>query len=402
MPAALAKTSDANATPDSPPAVVDVARPKAAQAVDAALLRMVAETKQSPLKIMRDYVGLSFGPGRVSFKDYTQLRLFDAEFWADADRRAVIGQHRGVEIHQQINFRHEWWGLFDNKVAMMSYLAAYGFPTIPVLATYCPDLGIAAAHVARNAEELRRVLTDEANYPAFGKPVEGLQSLGSIGLRRYMPQSGCLEATDGRVIALDAFVADIVRHYADGYVLQKFASPHSAIRALCGERLPTIRIVTLNLEGGPKIFRACWKVPAAGNVADNYWRAGNLLAQLDLAHGTVKRVVSGAGLGLAHHVVHPDTKIHMIGFRIPHWDAMVALATEAARLMRHVPLIGWDVAALEDGPVIVEMNERPDFFLPQLADARGVLDAELSDFLAVQKRKAADRRKAHKTELKEL
>ena len=149
-------------------------------------------------------------------------------------------------------------------------------------------------------------------------------------------------------------------------------------------------------------MEACWKVPAGANVADNYWRDGNLLAQLDLVQGTVKRVVSGAGLGLAHHIVHPDTKIHMIGFRIPHWDAMVATVTEAARLMRHVPLIGWDVAALEDGPVIVEMNERPDFFLPQLADARGVLDAELTDFLATQKRKAAEWRKANKSALKDL
>jgi hypothetical protein len=403
MPAVLAKTPEPNgAEHDSPKPLIDVARPKAAHAVDAALLRMVAETKASPLRIMRDYVGLSFGPGKVSFKDYTQLRLFDEAFWAGADRRAVIGQHRGVEIHQQVNYRHEWWGLFDNKIAMASYLAAYGFPTIPTLAVYCPNLGTAAAHLARNADELRRVLADEAHYPMFGKPAEGLQSLGSAGLRRYSPQSGCLETTDGRVIALDAFVADIVRHYADGYVFQKFASPHAAIRALCGDRLPTIRIVTLNLDGGPKVFRACWKIPAGGNVADNYWRDGNLLAQIDLAQGVVRRVLSGAGLGLAHHIVHPDTKIHMIGFQIPHWDAMVATVVEAARLMRHVPLIGWDVAALDSGPVIVEMNERPDFFLPQLADARGVLDAELTDFLAAQKRRSAEWRKANKSALKDM
>src|SRR5262249_1527001 len=149
------------------------------------------------------------------------------------------------------------------------------------------------------------------------------------------------------VVALDAFVADIVRNYAGGYMFQKFASPHTAIRALCGDRLATIRLVTLNVDGAPKVARACWKVPAGDNVADNYWRAGNLLAQLDLAQGSVIRVFSGAGLSLAHHVVHPDTKIHMTGFRIPHWDAMLAMVIEAARLMQHVPLIGWDVAALD-------------------------------------------------------
>ena len=382
--------------------VVDLARPSSTQAVDTVLLRMVGETKTSPLKIMRDYVGLSFGPGKISFKDYTQLRLFDEVLWEGADRRQVVGQHRGVEIHQQVNFRHDWWGMFDNKIALASYLSAYGFPVIPTHAVYCPHLGTAAAHVARDADGLRRVLGDDSNYPLFGKPTEGLQGLGSAGLKRYFPQSHCLETTDGRVVALDAFVADIVRHYPGGYMFQKFASPHAAIRALCGDRLPTLRFVTLNLEGAPKVFRACWKIPAGDNIADNYWRAGNLLAQIELATGTVKRVVSGAGLSLAHHIVHPDTKMHLTGFQIPHWDAMVAMVVEAARLMQHVPLIGWDVAALDGGPVIVEMNERPDFFLPQLADARGVLDAELTAFLAVQKRKAAEYRQANKSSLREM
>jgi hypothetical protein len=401
MPAALAKTSDVTTADHDPQKrSIDVARPKAVQSVDTALLRMVAEAKASPLKIMRDYVGLAFGPGKISFKDYTQLRLFDEAFWAGADRKAVVGQRRGVEIHQQVNYRHEWWGLCDNKVATASYLAAYGFPTIPVLAVYSDNLGTTAAHVARNAEELRRVLADEANYPMFGKPTEGLQSLGSVGLKRYVAQDQCLETTDGRVIALDTFVADIVKHYADGYLFQKFAPPHPAIRALCGDRLPTIRIVTLNPDGGPKVFRACWKIPAGANIADNYWREGNLLAQIDVAQGTVLRVLSGAGLGLAHHIVHPDTKVRLIGFQIPHWGEMVSTVIEAARLMQHVPLIGWDVAALDSGPVIVEMNERPDFFLPQLADARGILDAELTDFLAVQKRKSAERRKVNKNSLK--
>jgi len=171
---------------------------------------------------------------------------------------------------------------------------------------------------------------------------------------------------------------------------------------MCGDRLPTIRIVTLNTEGGPKVFRACWKIPAGANVADNYWRSGNLLAQLDVAHGKVLRVLSGNGLGLTYHEHHPDTGVAMIGFEIPHWSAIVATVIEAARLMQHVPLIGWDVTALDSGPLIVEMNGRPDLFLPQLADARGVLDAELVDFLAVQKRKSAAWRQANKKSLKEM
>jgi len=64
-------------------------------------------------------------------------------------------------------------------------------------------------------------------------------------------------------------------------------------------------------------------------------------------------------------------------------------------MMRHIPLIGWDVAVLDEGPVVVEMNQTPDFILPQLADGRGVLEAELTDFMAVQKRKFAEDKKSN-------
>jgi hypothetical protein len=47
-----------------------------------------------------------------------------------------------------------------------------------------------------------------------------------------------------------------------------------------------------------------------------------------------------------------------------------------------VPLIGWDMAAVEGGALIVEPNFTPDFFMTQLADRRGMLDAPFNAFLA--------------------
>jgi Sugar-transfer associated ATP-grasp len=369
--------------------VIDVARPEAAQKIDSTLLKIVAASGMSPLKVMRDFLGLAFGPGRVSFADYEALRLFDSAFWAGADRRLVVGHQRNVAINQTINFRHDWWGMLDNKIATGSYLAAYGLPILPTVAVYCDRLKTGAGKVACDAEALRAVLTDESNYPMFGKPAEGLQSLGSIGLRRYLPQQQSLETREGRLVLLAEFIEQVRTHYAGGYLLQKFVSPHAAIRALCGDRLATVRMVTLTDEAGPRLFRACWKIPAGDNTADNFWRKGNLLAQVDLAQGTVKRALSGSGLELTQLAHHPDSGAPLIGFQIPHWQALVDTVIEAARLMQHIPLIGWDVAALDGGPVIVELNERPDFFLPQLADARGVLDPELTGFLATQKRKQA-------------
>jgi hypothetical protein len=381
---------------------VDVKRPTQQLPLDVGLRKMAEVAKSSALKVMREYATLAFGPGQVSFSDYTKLRLFDDAFYANSDKRTVVGQRRNFDIDLTINYRHDWMGLFSNKVASASYLAAHGFPTIPVSAIYAKDLAGASHLVARNRDDLRAFLVNEGNYPLFGKPIEGTQSLGSIGLRRYLPGSDSLETVDGREVPLDRFMLDIDEHYAHGYLLQKFLTPHPTVYAVCGDRPATVRIVTLAYESEPRVFRACWKIPTGSNVADNYWRPGNLMAQIDSANGHVRRVTSGTGLDLTEHTHHPDTKAQLVGMEVPNWRGMFQTAVEAARLMRHMPLIGWDMALLETGPVIVEMNEKPDFFLNQLADGRGVLDEELSAFIKSQKKKAADRVRSIKREVHQL
>ena len=377
--------------------LIDIERPQAPSSIDAALMKMVTQTKSGPLRIMREYAALAFGPGRVSFGEFTQLRLFDDRFWAGQDKRSVVGAKRNVVINHQVNYRHDWWGLLADKIASASYLSAYGFPTIPIKAIYADRIGGASGKLLRDEAALRAFLLNELNYPLFGKPVEGLQSLGSVALRHPLPDAK-IEAIDGRTVPLDRLVAEIVGHYATGYVFQPFAAPHPGLRALCGERLPTFRLVTIAGDGDPILFRACMKIPAGGNMADNYWRTGNMLGRIDLVTGRLGKAISGTGLDLIEHDRHPDTDAAISGFEIPRWDAIKRTVLDAARLMRHVPLIGWDVSVAATGPVIVEMNETPDFFLNQLADARGVLDEVFTAFMARQKQAAAGHRLALKRE----
>src|SRR5438309_2073707 len=113
------------------PATIEAAKPVQDLQINVALQKMAAIAATSPLSIMREYCGLAFGPGQVSFKDYTRLRLFDRDFYPD--KRAVVGQRKNRDLDLTINFRHDWIGLFANKIASASYLAAHGFPTIPLL-----------------------------------------------------------------------------------------------------------------------------------------------------------------------------------------------------------------------------------------------------------------------------
>jgi hypothetical protein len=44
------------------------------------------------------------------------------------------------------------------------------------------------------------------------------------------------------------------------------------------------------------------------------------------------------------------------GHPLPCWPEAVALAERALDAARRVPLIGWDVAITDDGPVLIEAN----------------------------------------------
>ena len=158
---------------------------------------------------------------------------------------------------------------------------------------------------------------------------------------------------------------------------------------MCGDRLATVRLMTIWSQGEPKLLRACFKIPAGSNTADNFWRPGNLLARLDLDTGRIGRVVRGTGIGLEELTHHPDTGAPLVGTEVPNWAALTEAALEGARLLKHVALIGWDIAPVDAGAVIVELNQTPDFLLPQLADRRGMLDIDFARFLAERKQDAA-------------
>lgn len=378
---------------------LDVRRTHSEAPVASQLARIRQATGLGHGAIVKSFVKLARGPGKISFADFVRLRLFDPQFHSGSVLAAYVGQRRNRDICVNVNYRHDWYGLLSDKVAVASYLTSYGLPTIPIVAIYAPDL-------ARNG----RVLTDRralasfltAGGSLFGKPVEGFQSLGSVALQKFLPAERVFETTNGRRLALDDLISEIEQHYRSGYVFQPLVHPHPDVARLCGDRLPCARIVTALTESGARVIRACWKIPVGANMADNYWRAGNLLAQIDLDTGEVLRVCSGAGLDVRIHEQHPDTRAGLRGFVIPHWDGMKQLALHGARLMRHVPMIGWDIAPTEKGPIIVEMNETPDFFLVQFADRKGMLDNEFLAFMDFQAKNRAAHDRAMRADIAKL
>jgi Sugar-transfer associated ATP-grasp len=369
----------------SKPAVFDT--DVAEHGLDLAQTLRVITTKYGKTyqRLLLDLAKASFGPGRLSYDEFIGLRLFDDAWLAGADSSAFVGLDAERRIWIAANNNSEWWGVMRNKLAITTLLGGYGFPVIPTLALYSDAISMRGVPILREPEALAAFLRSSRDYPLFGKPMDSQRSLGSIGLEAYDHGTDSLVTGADRKTPVDAFAAEVAKHYKGGYIFQRRIAPHARVRAIAGNRLATVRAITILTEQGPQLLRALWKIPAGDNVADNYWRSGNLLATLDLETARVVRVVRGTGLGLEEVTHHPDTGAGLVGVEVPNWHEIVSLALDAASTLSEVPLIGWDMAAVEGGALIVEPNFTPDFFMTQLADRRGMLDARFNAFLAGRK-----------------
>jgi hypothetical protein len=308
----------------------DVERP----AIDpdpASMLRRMSTASGRPYRdLVKEFASLALGPGRISIFEYEALRLYDQSL-GSTEKRRFIGAEAAARIWSIANFRPDYYALADIKVAANGLFAAHGFATAERLALFR--------------------LT-----------------------------------ADGRALPLDGFVEDLARHYPAGYVFQRRLSPHRDVRRICGDRLATVRLITIIADGEPILLRSTWKIPAGGNVADNFWRKGNLLGQLEPETGRVQRVLRGVGVGLEELTHHPDTGAPIQGMVVPNWRDVARFAIEGARVVKDLPLIGWDIASVDGGAVMIELNHNPDFLLTQLADGRGMLDDVLGAFLAARQR----------------
>jgi Sugar-transfer associated ATP-grasp len=375
---------------------VDIAKPLSSSESGAVLSRIAAAGKRSYVGMLAEATRLRFAAGCLSLDEYVQLRLFDDDLYKGANKRAFVGVKAAGKIWFRANYRVDLFALANNKIACDIWFVTHGIPVLPTVAIFHEAVGRPGPFLLRSDSELRAFLRKTENYPLFGKPIDGYQSIGSASVERYDAARDCLVMTMGRRVTLDGFVHYVKAHAATGYQFQPRVSPHAAVREICGDRLATVRLLTILKDGKPRLLRACWKIPAGDHAADNFWRPGNLLAQLDLESGRALRVIRQSASGYDEITHHPDTGVPIKGAVVPNWKEVTQLACESATLLGELPLIGWDIAPVYSGAVLVEANVSPDFQLHQIADRCGILDPVFTSFLKRRKRDRADAVRAAK------
>jgi len=319
---------------------------------------------------------LGAATGKLTPKDYFFYALYDDRKFTLQEKKRFIGQAAQKAMNRICNDL-EWLKLVNDKIAFAQHFQERGFPVARILAAYHMQMDMRMAFAPmialRTPGEMRAFL-ERTSYPLFSKPVRGRDSLGAARLEAYDETSNELVLGDVRRVGIDRFVDEAVQ-FKDGYIFQEVLHPHPDIAAICGDRIANVRMVVVLGDGGPELLRALWKIPVGSNIADNSWR-GNFIGSLDMETGRVLRATQGIGLKRREFDAHPDTGRIIKGTTLPQWAAAKALCFEAAKTMPGLRLQAWDMSICNSGPVLGEVNFGGDYYLPQLAADRGMLDAK--------------------------
>jgi|GEM_PF-132141 len=146
-------------------------------------------------------------------------------------------------------------------------------------------------------------------------------------------------------------------------VLEEYVDQHKEMAKLSGgSAVNTVRVVSVLDNSHCFIPAAVLRVAREGKAVDNLLNDG-FIGALDPETGKViKPATDRDGV---HHETLPNG-IRLEGFQVPYWQEIREMIDRAARVVPTVGFVGWDVAVMEDGPVLIEGNTHPASNILQL------------------------------------
>jgi len=310
----------------------------------------------------------------LSSVEYAQCDLWAKPFLKLGDYRT---KKQTTALFDRINPKSERPAVEDKlRFHRICLAAGLPVPALHAVLSRRSTTAVADVPLARDVDSVLCLFKDGSARRLIFKPQN--DALGT-GVRFVQLGSGRLLDIVGEPIDRHEFehrlYSDLER---DDYLVQEFVQPSPAVAALgSGKALGTFRIVTYLHRGAVMSLYALARIPCGSNPHDNFagGSTGNLIAKVDCATG-----ILGPAFGrrdprfsrlLERFDSNPDTGLPIAGVQIPGWLQARATAEQAAHCFTKLPVLGWDIALAEQGPVIIEANSNPDIIGSQVASGVG-------------------------------
>lgn len=242
----------------------------------------------------------------------------------------------------------DYSAVFEDKLLFERYFGGQGFPVVR-------SMGVLLSGMKFHSWNRGIISLLEEGAPrefgdAFCKPIAGRYGRGAtrFGLK---DDQLLVNGMPGK-----SFLQEIGR---PPYLVQERIVQHSQLAAYHSSSLNTVRLVsTLQEDGTPRLLGGFFRMGVGGAVVDNA-SSGGVVCGFDLDTGGLNSEgwqVSKSGFKSIS--AHPTTGRQFAGGVIPFFREAVELVCRAHRIAPWIRSVGWDIGIQDDGPVLIEGNER--------------------------------------------
>ncbi|PZF75532.1 hypothetical protein DK847_16945 [Aestuariivirga litoralis] len=188
----------------------------------------------------------------------------------------------------------------------------------------------------------------------------------------------------GDVLTRDQLMEKLARQsLKDDFLVQPRLANHPALDDISNGALATVRLLTCrNEQGRAEATNAAFRMAIGNSVVDNFHQGG-LATAVNLQTGQIG-IASDIGIrpDVGWRDTHPVSGARFAGRTLPHWAEVMALAVKAHEAFPERVVVGWDVAMLADGAMIIEGNGKPDLDIHQRAERGPAGESRIAHLLA--------------------
>ena len=265
----------------------------------------------------------------------------------------------------------------------------------------CREFGITAAPILFYVTkgQITAVDWNEPGLPEIDLFVKPLLGQGGINAARWdYLGSGEYRRNDGtRATANEVLEGLRQASQRRAFLVQPRLVNHREIADLGNGTLATIRVMSCrNEQGDFEATNAVFRMARNSTViVDNFHRGGGIAANIDIHTGELGRGTRGAWGSTAEGWFerHYETNAQILHRRLPCWPELIDLVRYAhGSAFSDQVVIGWDVALLDSGPCIVEINKAPDLDMIQRIGSGPVGNERLGKLLAFNLKRTVETR----------
>lgn len=155
----------------------------------------------------------------------------------------------------------------------------------------------------------------------------------------------------------------------DNCMIEELVVQNKEWSRLNPDSLNTVRVVTKCIDGKSEVIFAVARIGSGASIVDNFHQGG-VGVKVNIEKGCLEgKTIDKMNNESTHTSI---TKVKVDGFKIPYWEEIIKMTTEAAKVNDVVNIVGWDVGITDEGPVIIEGNRGPGMDIIQVLYKRGV------------------------------